>query len=187
MTTRRPTLAESSAEVRDDDIITAKLVEDITAANANYRRLRTTPINDHALYIESISNGGPVVPFEDVASQTREAAALCRDLNEAREKRHEQSRVVRQKALGALAKALLPEERAALKRVAVAGAEIHAALRDYHGIKEYLLQQGGLVGICMTDTEKVFGNPNDRLSDFAMLLREFVALGVLDKMPANLK
>jgi uncharacterized membrane protein len=186
MTTRRPILAVFSPEVRDDDIKTNQLVEKITAANENYRILRTTPIKDHASHIESMAEGGPVAPFDDIASQTREAAILCRDLNEAREQRHQKSRAVRQKALSELAKTLIPEERAILKRVGSALVEALAASAEHQELKEFLIGQGGLVGICLTRPEKILGHHKDRNSDLAMLLREFVAMGVLDKMPKSL-
>jgi uncharacterized membrane protein len=187
MTTRRPTLADFSREVRDDDIKTNQLVEKITAANENYRILRTTPIKDHASHIESIAEGGPVVPFADIASQTREAAILCRDLNEAREQRHQKSRAVRQKALSELAKTLIPEERAILKRAATGLGDFYVAYRGYQELQDYLIAQGGLVGICLTDFGKLFGHPNDRNSNLGMLFQELFKLGALDKMPAGLK
>lgn len=142
---------------------------------------------DHASHIASIAEGGPVVPFTDIASQTRDAATLCRDLNEAREQRHQQSRAVRQKALGELCKTLLPEQFATLKRMGAAFVEAHAANRDYQDLKDYLIGQGGLVGICLTHPEKILGHHRDRNSDLALLLREFVSTGVLDAMPAGLK
>jgi hypothetical protein len=183
--TKRPTLAEFSLEVREDEMKNQTLAEKISASNETYRLLLATPAKDHASHIESMSDGGPVVAFADIASQTREAATLCRDLNEARGQRHQKSQAVRQKALTALCQTLLPEQFATLKRAAVASVELHAAIRDYQELKDYLIGQGGFVGICLTDTEKVFGHPADRASDFAMLLREFVSLGVLNAMPKS--
>jgi hypothetical protein len=187
MPTKRPTLAEFSPEVREDDIKTQRLAETINAANENYRGLLATPTKDHASHIASIADGGPVIPFADVASQKRDAATLCHDLAEAREQRHQKSLIVKRKALTELCKTFLPEQHAILKRMASGFVEAHAANLAFQELKDYLIGQGGLVGICLTDTAKILGHPTDRTSDFAMLLREFVSLGVLEKMPVGLK
>jgi hypothetical protein len=99
---------------------------------------------------------------------------------------HANDQVIKQKALGALCKSLLPDERAALKRKAAALVEANAADLELQELKDYLLGQGGLVGICLTDSKKILGHPKDRGGDLATLLREFVAMGVLDKMPKSL-
>jgi hypothetical protein len=64
---------------------------------------------------------------------------------------------------------------------------LQAALVDYRGLRQYLIGEGGLVGICLTDFDKVFGNPSDRNSNLGFMLQELVKLGALDKMPAGLK
>jgi hypothetical protein len=80
----------------------------------------------------------------------------------------------------------MPEEKAILKQMAPALVEAHAAMLQFLELKDYLIGEGGLVGICLSHPEKILGHPRDRTSDLAMLLREFVAMGVLDKMPKSL-
>jgi uncharacterized membrane protein len=188
MPTNRLTLEEFSPEVRASNIQGQKLNEARHAAREDYRRRLTTPANPaaHTDRIARLARGEAVEPVTDAASEQRDAANLCRDLEEACDLNHKQSQPIRQKALAELAKTLEPEERAILKRKASAMVEAHAANLEYHELKDYLIHEGGLVGICLTDSEKILGHPKDRTSDFAMLLREFVAMGVLDKMPKSL-
>jgi hypothetical protein len=107
-------------------------------------------------------------------------------MNEACDLHYNKSQPIKHRALGELAKTLIPEEKAILKRMGAALVEAHAAKRDFQELKDYLIGEGGLVGICLTDSDKILGHPNDRGSDLALLLREFVSLGVLDKLPKGL-
>jgi hypothetical protein len=186
MSTNRPTLAEFSLEWRENEIKGQKFESNKHAAYDDHRRLQAAPVEDHTARIARIENGETVAPYADRDSQIRAAANRCHDMKEVCELHTNKSRAIKHKALTALCKSLLPEQYATLKRAAGASLELHASLRDYQDLKDYLIAQGGLVGICLTDTERVFGHPNDRTSDFAMLLREFIALGVLDRMPKSL-
>jgi hypothetical protein len=186
--TKRIPLADSSPEVMASDIKGRKFEADRQAAYDNHRRILVSPIEDHAAYIAKVANGEKVPPYVDRDSQIRAAANECRDTTEVCNLHHKNSRSIRQKALAALCKTLVPEERAILKRKASALVEAHAAERDLQELRDYLIGEGGLVGICLTDSEsKILGRPSDRTSDLAMLLREFVSMGVLDKMPSGLK
>jgi hypothetical protein len=186
MNKTRPTLAEFSPEVLADDTKTLKLDNQTREANERYRRLMVAPATDHATRIAKIAAGEDVTPSADDAIQRREAANLCRDLEEARGLRHNQSSAVRHKALKALCKSVESEHSAILKRMAVACVEAYAANSAFQELKDYLIAQGGLVGLCLTDTTTIFGHANDRTSDFAILLREFVSLGALGKMPEGI-
>jgi hypothetical protein len=187
MSTNRPTLAEFSLEWRENEIKGHKFEANKHAAYGDHRRLQAAPVEDQAARIAKIENGETVAPYADRDSQIRAAANRCYDMKEVCELHHNKSRAVKQRALTALCKSLLPEERAILKRKASALVEAHAANRDFQELKDYLIREGGLVGICLTDSEKILGHPKDRTSDLAMLLREFVSLGVLDRMPDGLK
>jgi hypothetical protein len=187
MTTKRPTLAEFSPEWRETEIKGQKLEAIKHAAYDDHRRLQTAPVEDHTARIAKIANGEAVAPYADRESQIRAAANRCHDMKGACDLHHNNSRAIKHKALTALCKSLLPEEHAILKRKASALVEAHAANREYQELKDYVIREGGLVGICLTDSEKILGHPDDRTSDLAMLLREFVSLGALDRMPDGLK
>jgi hypothetical protein len=182
----RPTLAEFSPEVLASDIQAQKLEAEKQAAYENYRRLLAAPVEDRATRIAKIAKGEAVAPPEDAELMKRAAANRCHDLKEACDLHYNNSRAVRYKPLTALCKTLLPEERAILKRKASALVEAQAANLDYQELKTYLISEGGVVGICLSNSEKILGSPTDRTGDLAFLLREFVSLGVLDKMPPGL-
>jgi hypothetical protein len=185
-TKKRPTLAEFSPEVLADDIKGEKLHAQKRASNEAYRNLISAPVEDRAERIARIANGESVEPSEDRNALRRAAAGTCHDLEEACELHHRRSLPIRHKALSQLCKALKPEHDAILRRIATPLAEAAAVLPEFIELKDYLLQQGGVVGICLTRPEKLLGSPTDRASDLAMLLREFVGLGVLDRMPSGL-
>jgi hypothetical protein len=182
----RPTLAEFSPDVLAVDNQGQRLDAQNHKARELYRRLTLAPPMDHATRIAKIAAGETVAPVADDATQRREAANLCRDLEEARDLHHNQSHAVRHTALKALCKSVEAEHDAILKRMAVACVEAYAANSAFQELKDYLIAQGGLVGICLTDTAKIFGHANDRTSDFAIMLREFVTLGALSKMPEGI-
>lgn len=184
--TRRPTLADFSPEVLASDIQGQKLEANKHFAYDDHRRLLAAPAEDRAARIAKIANNEVVAAYDDHDSMVRAAANRCHDMKDACDLHYNNSRAIRQKALADLSKTLLKDERAILKRKALALVEAHAADVDHQELKDYLIGQGGLVGICLTDSAKVLGHPTDRSSDLAILLREFVSLGVLDKMPLEL-
>ncbi len=187
MSTKRSKLEEVSPEVRASNAQGQKLNEARHAAQEDYRRKQSTPTSpaEHTDRIARLAKGEVVEPSIDDAAAKRAAAYLCHDLEEACELHHKQF-PIKHRALGELAKTLLPEERSTLKRMAAGLVEAHLANRDFLELKDYLIGEGGLVGICLTDTERVLGHPNDRVSDLAILLRELVAVGALDKLPVGL-
>jgi hypothetical protein len=189
MPTKRPTLAEFSPEVHAHNIQGQKLNEAKHAATEDYRRKLAAPNNtaDRTDRIARLAKGEVIEPVIDDAAAKRNAANLCRDLVEACDLHHKQSQPIEHKARAALCKTLLPDEREMLKEAATGLGKFHAAFLNYHELKHYLLAEGGLVGICLTDFEKLFGNPTDRNSNLGMLFQELVKLGALDKMPAGLK
>jgi hypothetical protein len=188
MTAKRPTLAEFSPEVLASTVKGDKLDVIKQSSYAEHRHAVAAPTEDNAARIERISNGEEVEPYVDRDTRIRTAANHCHDMQQVCERHHQLEQPIRQKALRELCKTFLPEERATYKPVAAASVELHAALRDYFGLKDYLIGEGGLVGICLNDgMERTFDHPTDRGSDFAMMLHEFVKMGVLDKIPAELR
>jgi hypothetical protein len=182
----RPTLAEFDPDVLASDIQGQKLEKEKQASYEDYRNLLAAPVEDRATRIAKIAKGEAVAPPEDAELMKRAAASKCHDMKEACDLHHKNSHSVRYKALTALCKALLPEERAILRRQAAALVEAQAANLEYQELKTYLISEGGVVGMCLSHPEKILGLPADRSSDLAFLLREFVSLGVLDKMPPGL-
>lgn len=185
--TKRQTLAESSPEFFASDTQGQKLAAMKHAADADHRGSIAAPIEDHTARVEKIAKGEAVEPYVDRESRIRAAANRCHDIREACDVHHKNHQAIKQKALGELCKTLLPEERAALKRMGAALVEAHAANRDYQELRDYLIGQGGLVGICLTDTGKVLGHHADRGSDLSILFGELVSLGIINAKPAGLK
>jgi hypothetical protein len=183
----RPTLEEFSPEVLASKIKGQKFEADKQAAYDNYRRVQAAPIEDHAARIAKIANEEEVAPYVDRESRLRAAANECRDLTEVGDLHYKKSQTVRRTALAALCKTRLPEQKEILKRVGLSLGTLQAALVDYKDLQQYLISQGGLVGICLTDFDKIFGNPSDRNSNLGFMLQELVKLGGLDKLPAGLK
>lgn len=187
MKTARQPLAGFSSDVRASDLQGEKLNSMKHAARERLRSVRSAPPIDHATRIAKIAAGETVPPAADDIAERRNAENACRDLEEASELHHSTSRAIRFKALKELCKYCEPEHDAIVKRMAVACVELHAAISDFEELKDYLISQGGFVGICLTDTEKLFGRTNDRTSNFSMLLREFVQMKHLKEMPKGLK
>jgi hypothetical protein len=185
--TKRPTLAEFSPEVLASNIQGQKLAAMKHAADADHRGSISAPIEDHTARVAKIANGEAVEPYVDRESRIRAAANRCHDMREAGDVHYKQSQKVKQKAIGELCKTLLPEHTEILKRAAAGLSTLHAALVDHNELKHYLIGEGGLVGICLTDFEKMFGSPTDRNSEIGMLFQEFVSTGILKSMPAGLK
>src|SRR5258707_392652 len=84
-----------------------------------------------AVGFAKIANGEAVAPYVDRESLIRAAANRCHDMKEACDLHYNNSRAIKQKALGELCKTLLPEERAILKRKASSLVEAHAANLEY--------------------------------------------------------
>jgi len=189
MSTKRPTLEEFSPEVRASNIQSQKLNEANRTAREDYRRKRSAPTDpvDHKDRIAKLAAGVAVAPVPDAATELRAAANLCHDLEEACTLHHKQAQPITYKALGGLGKTVLSEERSALKRIASGLVEAIAGATEYQELEDYLIGEGGCVGVCMSNHSKILGHPRDRAGVVATLLREFVALGVLDKMPASLR
>ncbi len=185
MPTNPPTLEEFSPEVRASKLLGQKHNEDRQAADNEHRRSLAAPIEDRTVRLAKIAKGEPVTPYVDRESQIRAVAYRCRETREVCDLHYTDDQVIKQKALGALCKTLL-EEKATLKRMATGLVQAHTANQEFQELKDYLIGQGGLVGICLTRPDKILGHPKDRTSDLALLLREFVAMGVLDKLPKSL-
>jgi hypothetical protein len=187
MTTKRQKLSEFSPEVFESDKIGRLLESKKQAAYENYRNIAAPTIEDHAARIAKLAKDETVEPFVDTASLKRDAANVCHDMKEACDLHYKHARVVRYKALTAFCKTFLPEHKAILTEMALGLVQAHNANVKYQELKNYLIGEGGCIGICLTDTEKVLDDPKDRSSDLAQLLRELVTLGVLSTMPASLK
>jgi hypothetical protein len=185
--TNRPKLEDFSPEFLASNIKGRKINEDTRAADDDHRRLLAVPIEDRTARIAKIANGEAVAPYVDRESIVRAAADRCHDMRAAAALHHKLEQPIKHKALGELAKTFRQEERASLKRVANGIVEALAGACEHQELRDYFISQGGLVGICLTDLEKVIGHPRDRNSDLAILLKEFVAMGVLDKMPTGLR
>jgi hypothetical protein len=186
MPTKRQDLAEFSPEVATSDIIGENINSQKNAANQEYRRQLAASPEDNGARIAKIAAGETVGPYIDPMIQKRATANLCRDLDEAAELHHKKDRAIRHKALTELGKALVPEEREYLKRIGAGLVDAHLANLGYQELKSYLIEQGGCVGICLTDTENVLGQSSDHNSHLAMLLRQLISLGVLNKLPRGL-
>jgi hypothetical protein len=187
MPTNRPTLEEVSPEVRASNLLGQKHNEAKQAADDEHRRLQAAPIEDRTARLAKIAKGEPVAPHVDRETMLRTAANRCRETRDVCDLHHTNDQVIKRKALGDLCKSHLPEQKEILKRVGVSLSTLQAALVDYRGLRQYLIGEGGLVGICLTDFDRVFGNPSDRNSNLGFLLQELVKLGALDKIPAGLK
>jgi hypothetical protein len=185
-----PLLENESAEVKEWLLTHSSLVKTTAAEKQEHldAKARDKGIDiDHAARIEAIRTGRPMPQ-----GSTRSAAETFDSWSnyyEAEVEHRKLKRPIFQKAFREYnQKWAKPAEDAALKRLATALCEAHAAHVEYFQNRNQLHAIGvEPVGLNRIAIDDMFGLPTDKQGPLAELLRELVAANALSKLPTELR
>jgi hypothetical protein len=162
-----------------------KLANDEDAFIAERRRLSSSPGEDRAARAAKIARGESF-DSKPTAEKIRELDSKILDIRAARailaDERNELRKAEEQQTRETYKDAVFAEYR----QMAPALVQVLASLQKVENIKSALLARGfGFSGVpCAIDTDRVFaGSPFDKASELALLLRQFVELGLISKVP----
>jgi hypothetical protein len=188
MTIHVPILEEWSSEVANDVALHKTLAADEAKTEAEIRQDKAAQStdsnrNERAAMLLAGKTPSPA-NTPDISAKLSHLA----DIRVARTLQFEKEAKTRYREGTRLCLSLKPAFDASAKRFADALVVAHSAALEMNSLESKLKAQG--IGfypvVCNINTEKVIGWPTDKTSDFAILLRECVAMKHIKSMPREL-